>query len=44
MIYQQKLTGVNEEIENVTTENPEVLAQLITVAEEAHQTHDAASN
>ena len=32
--------GVNEEIANVTTENPEVLAHLITVAEEAHQTHD----
>lgn len=30
--------GVNEEITNVTTENPEVLAHLITVAEEAHQT------
>jgi len=33
--------GVNEEISNVTTENPEVLAHLITVAEEAHQTHNA---
>ncbi|QUG40475.1 methylmalonyl-CoA mutase family protein [Psychrobacillus sp. INOP01] len=32
--------GVNEEISNVTTENPEVLAHLITVAEEAHQTHN----
>ncbi|SDN24844.1 methylmalonyl-CoA mutase [Psychrobacillus sp. OK028] len=31
--------GVNEEITSVTTENPEVLAHLITVAEEAHQTH-----
>lgn len=33
--------GVSEEISNVTTENPEVLAHLITVAEEAHQTHNA---
>ncbi|WP_427138180.1 fused isobutyryl-CoA mutase/GTPase IcmF [Psychrobacillus psychrodurans] len=32
--------GVKEEIANVTTENPEVLAHLITVAEEAHQTHN----
>lgn len=32
--------GVSEEISNVTTENPEVLAHLITVAEEAHQTHN----
>ncbi|WP_277586929.1 fused isobutyryl-CoA mutase/GTPase IcmF [Psychrobacillus antarcticus] len=32
--------GVNEEISNVTTENQEVLAHLITVAEEAHQTHN----
>lgn len=32
--------GVKEEIVNVTTENPEVLAHLITVAEEAHQTHN----
>ncbi|MFJ7825564.1 fused isobutyryl-CoA mutase/GTPase IcmF [Psychrobacillus sp. NPDC096623] len=32
--------GVNEEITSVTTENPEVLAHLITVAEEAHQTHN----
>lgn len=33
--------GVSEEISNVTTEKPEVLAHLITVAEEAHQTHNA---
>lgn len=32
--------GVNEEISKVTTENPEVLAHLITVAEEAHKTHN----
>lgn len=32
--------GVHEEISSVTTENPEVLAHLITVAEEAHQTHN----
>lgn len=32
--------GVSEEISNVTTENPEVLAHLITVAEEAYQTHN----
>lgn len=35
-----KARGVNEEIAGVTTENPEVLAHLITVAEEAHQTHN----
>ena len=32
--------GVIDEIADVTTENPEVLAHLITVAEEAHQTHN----
>lgn len=32
--------GVHEEISSVTTENPEVLAHLITVAEEAHQMHN----
>ncbi|MEK4244355.1 fused isobutyryl-CoA mutase/GTPase IcmF [Psychrobacillus sp. FSL K6-2684] len=35
-----KASGAKEAIENVTTENPEVLAHLITLAEEAYQTGD----
>ncbi|TQR18080.1 fused isobutyryl-CoA mutase/GTPase IcmF [Psychrobacillus soli] len=36
-----KATGAKEQIEAVSTESPEVLAHLITIAEEAHQTGDA---
>ncbi|TQR21144.1 fused isobutyryl-CoA mutase/GTPase IcmF [Psychrobacillus vulpis] len=36
-----KASGVKDEITSVSTENPEVLAHLITVAEEAHQTGDS---
>ncbi|WP_391207456.1 fused isobutyryl-CoA mutase/GTPase IcmF [Psychrobacillus sp. L4] len=36
-----KASGAQNEIETVSTENPEVLAHLITIAEEAHQTKDA---
>ncbi|MEK4523237.1 fused isobutyryl-CoA mutase/GTPase IcmF [Psychrobacillus sp. FSL W7-1493] len=34
-------SGAKETIEKVTTENPEVLAHLITLAEEAHHTKDS---
>ncbi|MFJ8065590.1 fused isobutyryl-CoA mutase/GTPase IcmF [Psychrobacillus sp. NPDC096426] len=36
-----KVAGANKEIETASTENTELLAHLITVAEEAHQTGDA---
>ncbi|GGA21455.1 fused isobutyryl-CoA mutase/GTPase IcmF [Psychrobacillus lasiicapitis] len=36
-----KSTGATLEVEAVSTEKPELLAHLITVAEEAHQTGDA---
>ncbi|KQL36984.1 fused isobutyryl-CoA mutase/GTPase IcmF [Psychrobacillus sp. FJAT-21963] len=36
-----KASGAKDEISEVSTEKPEVLAHLITLAEEAHQTNDA---
>ncbi|MER2261336.1 MAG: fused isobutyryl-CoA mutase/GTPase IcmF [Psychrobacillus sp.] len=36
-----KASGAKAAIEHVTTENPEVLAHLITLAEEAHHTEDS---
>lgn len=36
-----KASGARDEISEVSTEKPEVLAHLITLAEEAHQTNDA---